>query len=432
MLLGALLAYTGACNRDAHTSIHTDAEPEIPPTMTKDAGAPADVDGGNIPQPDPCATTAAIPSFAESVASPTTASYSIASARIGFTLAYRSDSNCSQLLATPLPTSGVLPQGAIIAGENDCTRYREVALLPLADDRAQLSFVDNSSGHAELFTQALDPRMVPSADPIRLTDNDAQERGLAMATLGAGPAVAYVERKTSGDALRLRVLDATEAALLVPEGAGHRPSGLAMTALTAGGAVAWVNSEGEHPGVWLNALTTDGEANGTPVALSPLSGPTASVDLAVQNRGGDAEQGGAAVYSVWVGETGRELRFRRLDARGAPRDQERKLLGAPLRAGDASITSLGDAYAVAYRALADGVLITEPQIRLLFVSAEGDVQRDDYGRPRSHFVDSASNTAGRLTVRSSTDGRLLIGWVDGDDSGRFQLRLSRLQLDCAL
>jgi hypothetical protein len=71
------------------------------------------------------------------------------------------------------------------------------------------------------------------------------------------------------------------------------------------------------------------------------------------------------------------------------------------------------------------------EIRLTFVSKEGNLQRDSAGRVTTYLLAEASTGGGRITARVSRDGQLLVGFLDTTASGQ-QLRLIRKRLDCAL
>jgi hypothetical protein len=57
--------------------------------------------------------------------------------------------------------------------------------------------------------------------------------------------------------------------------------------------------------------------------------------------------------------------------------------------------------------------------------------RDEVGRPITYHAADASSSGGRITARISIDGQLLLGFLDGDESG-LKFRLIRKRLDCAL
>lgn len=350
----------------------------------------------------------------------------------GFGVAYRADDGCDLIHGTFVASTGPLPQGHGLIGADVCTVYRDLALLR-DGDRWWLSWVDNLTGSAELHARSLSADMLMAGPIVRVTDNGVAERRPVMADAGMGPLLAWIE----GDGERgimVRALADTngDSRTIVSPGGDHRPTRLALSAMGGelGAAVAWVNEEGDR-GIWVQPLTPEAEAVGSPVELTDFASAGSTVDVAARTRGGDAELGGAAVYSVIVDGESAQVRFRRLDREGQPVEVERTLVGRPLRATDASITELGDGYVVAYRALPDGAEVLSPEIRLLFVTREGSVARNPSGRPVTHRVAGSAMTGGRVSVRASIEGQLLVSWLDfNPNTGQNALKMVRRRLDC--
>jgi hypothetical protein len=145
-----------------------------------------------------------------------------------------------------------------------------------------------------------------------------------------------------------------------------------------------------------------------------------SVDLATRDN-----EGGAAIYSVTVGGTSREVRFRRLDETGSFMGQDIKVVSGSLQGADASLARLGGGYVVAYRALPGGT-VAEPGIRILFIGKEGNLQRTKTGNLITYPLAATSNADARVTVRVSRDGQILVAFLDGEG----HLRMARKRLDC--
>ena len=123
---------------------------------------------------------------------------------------------------------------------------------------------------------------------------------------------------------------------------------------------------------------------------------------------------------------------RRLNAEGGFTSDEVKVVTFPLQGRDASISRLGGGYAVAFRSINEADP-SRSEVRLMFVTKEGNLMRDSAGRVASTLIAEASATGGRVTTRVSRDGQLLIGFLDIDPSnGQRKLRLFRKRLDCAL
>jgi hypothetical protein len=85
---------------------------------------------------------------------------------------------------------------------------------------------------------------------------------------------------------------------------------------------------------------------------------------------------------------------------------------------------------VAYRELSTDD-VTKAEVRLAFITKEGNVTRDSAGRLVTYPVADTSPGGGRVTVRVSTDGQLLVGFLDRTGTAP-KLRLVRKRLDCAL
>jgi hypothetical protein len=210
----------------------------------------------------------------------------------------------------------------------------------------------------------------------------------------------------------------------VLDDATYKPVSLAFAQIgTQNGAIAFIDEAGD-PGVWLIKLDATVAPVGAPLRLTDLVVAGNSVDLGTRS-----EDGGAVLYSVNV-EANQEVRFRRLDKNGGFLGGEVKIVGAPLQARDASLARIGGGYVVAYRQLSTANMPSS-EVRLTFITKEGNVNKDSAGRLISYRVADASPNGGRVTVRLSNDGQLLIGFMDMA-SGMPQLRLLRKRLDCTL
>lgn len=441
------------------TTAIVDAGPRTGDTPVLDAGrdslatdAGAEVDAGRPPS---CGTTGTFTSAAISVPFATPAGYALmpTTASQGFSLAYRLDPGCDQVLTASLSTAGPLTSPTVAMDDTGCASLRDIALLPQKNGNSWLAFTDNSEGSAELFAVTLDPQLQATGNRLRISENTALEHSPALIGSNGAPLLAFLQTDGVGTRIVTRLLK-TEGAtnhVVVPATMAHRPQSLALSPLdqteteanteanTLRGwttaAVGWVDEGGPaqsgHTGVFIQPLAANGSAQGGILRLSPLAGPGATLDLAPLAPNANPAQGGAAVYSIHVGGKGQEVRFQRLTPLGSRRDDERKLLSAPLLSRDASITALGSGYAVAYRALPDSAIIGRPQIRLLFLTAEGAFSRDSLGRPISHYLADATSAVSRVTVRSSADGHLAVSWLDDTPSGiEYRLNLLLLRLDC--
>jgi hypothetical protein len=246
--------------------------------------------------------------------------------------------------------------------------------------------------------------------------------------IGSTDFLSWIDQNDKDRAIVMRAAGTgSEIRTLIAADAGYAPVRMALAQLGMdSGALAFV-SEAKKPGVWLLPLSKTGEPRGAAIQLSTAVSSGNSVDLATRS-----EDGGAVVYSVDIGDRA-EVRFRRLNPAGEFLSDEVKIVTFPLQGRDASLTRLGGGYVVVFRSLSE----EDPsvgEVRLMFVTKEGNLQRDSAGRVTSYLVAKASANGGRVTARVSQDGHLLIGFLDIDptNSDGPQLRLIRKRLDCAL
>jgi hypothetical protein len=307
--------------------------------------------------------------------------YSIAaSGSSGFGLAVNATttSEClSNISVSVMPSTGALPLPTSML--DDCSVTGDVALHGVRGGY-HIAWVDNITTTSELHHAMLDRDLKPIGALTRTTITDSApelEMKPIMATISERPLLAWITRNAEtqkkGVMGKFLAGDDTDAFEIIGADEGHDPQGIAASRMSVEnrGAVAWVGPEAS-PGVWVQPLYDTGHPDGGPVQLTARVGASSSVDLAPR------VDGGGAVYSIAI-DSIPQVRFRRLDHFGQPRDDERTLISAPVRAQDASIAGLGGGYAVAYRQLpADGVANAE--IRVLFISKEGNVTRDDQGR----------------------------------------------------
>lgn len=345
----------------------------------------------------------------------------------GFGAAWKRGGTCDSILTLPVSAAGAYKTPNELLG--DCSGIVQDMSLLHVSDGYRLMWVDNSTGSAELQSVVLPDTMSAPAElsRTRITNNTRRELRPALATFATQSYAAWIslEPTSNGRELLLQAADGSgEAHTLTSAADGFTPMRLAISQLgKAGGAVAFV-SEQNKSGVWLVALTQDGEPRGTPVRLSDGVTTGNTVDMATRE-----EDGGAVLYSIDVGAM-HEVRFRRLSEEGAFLSDEIKVVSGALQGRDASLARLGGGYVVAFRSLPVDAQ-SQSEIRIMFVTKEGNLQKDSVGRVVTYPVTAASPTGGRVSVRVSTDGQLLIGFLDGTDTG-IKLRLIRKRLDCAL
>ncbi|MDD9934725.1 MAG: hypothetical protein OXT09_14045, partial [Myxococcales bacterium] len=73
-----------------------------------------------------------------------------------------------------------------------------------------------------------------------------------------------------------------------------------------------------------------------------------------------------------------------------------------------------------------------PEIRLVFITREGNTARDMAGRLVSFPVAPATVSTGRTNIAVSIDGQVMVGWIDGNPGTAGNLlKVVRRRLDCA-
>jgi hypothetical protein len=257
------------------------------------------------------------------------------------------------------------------------------------------------------------------------------EQRPVLASLNGVPYAAFIAKDPETNKLRISTVgvDTTpDVKDVLPESDTRKPAAIAFRQIGKNNAVvAWTDEAGSGTqGVWVRATDLTGAPTGDPQLVSDIASAATTIDLAAR----DAEnEGGAIVYSVNLGDTS-EVRFRRISSTGDVLADEVKIVSGALQGRDASIARLSGGYVIAYRALPGGT-VTEGEIRLTIVSKEGTLMRDAVGNLYTFKVASAGAGGGRITMRLSNEGQLLVGFVDGDASMK-QLRLVRKRLDCPL
>ncbi len=352
--------------------------------------------------------------------------FGIAAGHTDFGLAHLRDADCKHAIdaAVVSSTSGIPTPHSVLDG---CDTMRDVTLVGLPDGY-QLVWTDNFTNSIELHTMKLDTMLEAADDAERttLTENALFERNPVAAALNGEPMIAWVG-DDSGDRRILVQKPGTPAVEVVPEPAGRDPIELALSQVGPDHmAVAWVE-EVANRGIWLLPLDTLAAPQGEPLLLTDFAASGSTVDIA-----GRQEDGGSVVYSVGIDQTNFEVRWRRLWADGTLRGDEVKVVSSPLQGKDASIARLGGGYVIAYRAIPDGHVITEPEVRLAFVSKDGNLSKDAQGRLISFPVVPAARDGSPIQAEISVDGQLLIAFVDGSDSAQNVLRVIRRRLDCPL
>jgi hypothetical protein len=419
-------------NPDAAQSGDTDASQSGLDGSTQpdhDGSTSNPTDSGTVSmEPVPCAdVTSENDSFMSTVKFTDEGPFALSTGTTGFGVAY-AGLTCGEL--DVMPVSGSTPFGTPRNVLEDCSTIRDMTLLHVTDGW-RMVWIDNSADTgAELQSMLLSENMSGSVGAARtqLTSNMVRERRPALANVAGKPLLAYIATDalagTASISTRLLEEPATVHEVVSAD-AGRVPLSLALLKIgKLDVALAWVEEQGK-PGVWLQRASLEGEANGEPVLLTDLVSAGSTVDLAARDEG----EGGAVLYSTDVGGESQEVRFRRLSDTGELLGDEIKVVSQPLQARDASFARVGGGYVVAYRALPGGG-ITAPEIRMTVITKDGKTTRDAQGDLVSYKLADAGEGGGRLTVRLSNDGQLLVGFADASASTK-QFRLVRKRLDCA-
>lgn len=355
--------------------------------------------------------------------------YALVPGPTGFGLAYRGNvtGNCSEAIRVlHIPASSGFPEP--ISPFPTCSRKLTDVSLAAHGEGWQLAWIDNSTNSAEVHALALSPDMVAAegASDLQLTDEPgALEYRPVVKDVHGRPLAAFVSDAGDQFSISTRFLDhdgeGDNMTVIRPADA-QQPQALALSAMgNHNAALAWVGPE-NNPGVWLQPLDEEGRQSGNPIKLTERVAVSSSVDLAQR------EDGGGVIYSIEI-DGKPQVRFHRLDSEGMPIGDERVILGPPLRAQGASLHAIAGGYAVAYRALPGGS-INSPEIRLLFISKEGNLMRDSAGNLPTLRVASATEGASRTSIAVSIEGQVMIAWVDAGSGDHNALKVVRHRLDC--
>jgi len=344
-------------------------------------------------------------------AAPTT--FSLIGAPAGFGLAYQVDLCGTGIDVLRFPSGGgaFTPQ-SVVNGSGTCSRASQ-PLLDLADGAWSLYFWDNRGGTNQLWSLALDS----GGEPTLQVASAENGRAPMVARIDGVPFLAWVEQSlpasewTAVYLRRLADLTATPTAAIAPSAAQHG-FGFVFSGIETVGAIGWIDTQSVDRGAFLLPLNEEGAVAGVPVKLASQVSGKSSLDLA------DGAMNAAVVYSTVTDNVAFEVRFRELDESGRPTGIEERIVTRAERGTDASIAPIGNGYVVAYRALPeveDGTAI----VRLILI--------DKTGRRLGDAADIATTTAGggRVTVRSTFDGRFSVAWVEADGASQ-RVRLVRI------
>lgn len=237
---------------------------------------------------------------------------------------------------------------------------------------------------------------------VRLTMREGRDDTPALLSTEDGALSAWIEERsiTSRVAVtRALGVDATPSAPTRDASLAAFSISRPLLAVRSGGfALAWVDSNSAAPSALLQPLDRMGAAVGTPWPVSTGDNADGTIDLAMKTTGG------AAAFGVLV-ETRSEVRARALDGSGQPTGPERIITRAPTSGRDASIDFFAGGYAVAYRSLSR----TDAQLEIALVTSTLDVVG-------TNVVTDVAGGGGRISLRTTTEGSLILAWADVDES----------------
>lgn len=295
---------------------------------------------------------------------------------------------------------GALTPETVVNGTGDCSRAYDPVLW-FTESLWRVYYWDNRGGQNQLWSLVLDS----GSEPLLEVESADRGRSTIIADINGVARLAWVEQSTPPSlwtALYMRQLndrDGDVVPLIAPEAMEHG-FGFVIEGVEDVGALAWVDTASADRGVFLQPLNASGQPTGDRVKLASQVSNRSSVDIA------DNLEGSAVVYSTVTDNISHEVRFQTLDATGHPSGFEERIVLRSERGTDASIAPVGPSYVVAYRELpsAPGGVA---KIKMFFVDKTGR-------RTSGAAVTVAETTAdgGRVTVRSSLDGRFTIAWVE--------------------
>ena len=370
------------------------------------------------PASQPCAYTSKSPSGLPYQASTHPAPLAAGAELLGVAWSYR-DEGTENVWLAEIPATGA----ALIAGQQITTGTSLQRDPVLAANGAgwMIAWYGNPDGDFDVYAQGWEAgRIVTGGSRQRLTMRAGRDDAPALLALPAGGAMAgWVETRGATMSERVPVLRPLSA---IAEPTAAQRDGASSTGVpsfvlaprSGGLSLAYVQSGSAMPDALLQPLDASGAPVGAPITLSTEHNADGSVDVAADAGGG------AVVFGTTVGGLRPEVRARLIDGSGMLQSgtSERVITVAPASGRDATIAPLAGGYVIAYRALG-----ATPTVRLDFRDAElaPTVTLD---------VASASASGGRVTVRVSGEGRMIVGWADVDaTAGTTAIRAARVRCD---
>jgi hypothetical protein len=270
---------------------------------------------------------------------------------------------------------------------------------------------------------------------VRLLADGATSHVLSSSVIGAAGAelfafvgtedgywAAYAEDDGDQTVARIQAIDREGAPMgepvdvALPE--GSEPGHLELARVDAGFLLGYSEPDPESEsedairvvGIALDALL---EPRDEPVVLSKK--PAHELAFALDARVGSA----GLIFQSLEGGVRPAVKVQRVETDGSAPLDTWNVVSAPRRAQDGSIGAFGQGYAVAYRALSSLGNET-PAIRISFIDDSGFVVHDAE-------LARTTEEGGSTSVRSTTDGKLLVSWLHVSGGSRVT---RAVQLDC--
>lgn len=425
LLIASLLGATTACGGNGVPPIPTDAGPrdaQRPDASGPDDGggldAPigdaGDVDGGGF-DPGLCRADPTSDVFTlatDSLARVRDVGVAAGTTGLGVAWSARAEGAENVWLAEIPPTGAALIAAQQITTGTSLQRDPVIAPNGLG---WFLAWYGNPDADFEIYAEAFeDGRIVDGGSLERLTTRAGRDDAPVLLARSDGAMAGWIE--TRGATMGERVPVVRSLSTTAAPTAGQHDGTTASTTVgrfvlaprNGGLSLAWVESGGT-PRALLQQLDASGVPSGTPIQLSTEPNLDGSLDLATD------ESGGAAVWGTSIAGSRPQVRARLLDGSGNPLASE-VVITDTTTGRDATIAPIAGGYVIAYRAL-DG----SPVLRLDFRDANLD--------PAATLdVVPVSASGGSVTIRTSGEGRMVVGWADVDATTT-TIRAARIRCD---
>jgi hypothetical protein len=321
--------------------------------------------------------------------------------------------------------SGGEPKDAIAM--DDCALVKETAATAVGDGWL-VGTIDNRQAPYDVWVGPYDADNNQVGSATRLSQSSHVENALALATLRSGDKVmlAYADEDMyDGQALYVRPLDGTgqplSAAMTIEHSKDLYYTGLGIKPLGDGvGLTYWRYSlDYKTSDLVFVALDATGKPLRDAWVLASSAGPSGSIDMISDS------EGGGIVYSRAESQTGRQVWFQQIDETGqaalqrtgTTRAPALRIVNAPNRGIDVSLTKLRASFIITYRELPQDAS-GKPMLRLYFL--------DRYGAIVGSSDVSYTSAAGRTATQAANDGRVVVSWSQVNEDGTSELKVVRL------